>query len=149
MVTVEKRITVDLGTDTEISLPELMNNGYSRNHVVSLFTVLEELNFGKFIRGTRGRGQCAKFIKADNCPQEYTLVCLEKSRGRPKGSVNSLKNELKNELKNDSKNKIKELIEICSGKLNNNNEETCSLENETFDNKPIMDLINNCSNVLK
>lgn len=83
MVKIEKKVTFDLTSDSgEILLPNLIEEGHVRAHVLSLFKTLEEQNFGEFKPGTRGRGQSSRFIKNENCPDEFDLCLIEKKKGR-------------------------------------------------------------------
>jgi hypothetical protein len=84
---IEKQVTFDLSAETEITLPELTEKGYVRKHITALFEKLEAEGFGQYIKGKQGRGQSARFIKNENCPEKYLLILEQKRRGRPSKTV--------------------------------------------------------------
>jgi len=81
------RITFNLSLPSaskEITAPLMLARGYERKKILELFEKLQEEGFGKFDRGRQGRGNVAKFIPNDICPEEYTMEFVLKKRGRPK-----------------------------------------------------------------
>jgi len=68
----------------ELPIPLMLARGYRRQHVVSCFEKLQELGYGKFERGSQGRGNVAKFVPNNKCPNEYSMFFTKKKRGRPR-----------------------------------------------------------------
>jgi hypothetical protein len=57
-----------------ITVVALTKLGYQRHEVEKLFEELENLGYGKYVRGSKGKGNCAYFEAGENCPTEYTMV---------------------------------------------------------------------------
>jgi len=89
MIEITKKVTFNLDNGSDkIDLPDLLSKQYVRNHIIALFEELQSLGYGEFKQGTRGRGQCHKFIKNDKCPNSYSIFIEEKPRGRPRKNAN-------------------------------------------------------------
>jgi hypothetical protein len=85
MIEITKKVTFNLDNGSDkIDLPDLLSKQYVRNHIIALFEELQSHGYGEFKQGTRGRGQCHKFIKNDKCPDTYSIFIEEKPRGRPR-----------------------------------------------------------------
>jgi len=52
---------------------DLVDSNHIRKHVLILFTKLQELGYGKYIIGSRGKGNAAKFLPNKSCPVIYML----------------------------------------------------------------------------
>lgn len=89
MIEITKKVTFNLDTGSDkLRLPDLLSKRYVRNHIIALFEELQSKGYGEFKQGTRGQGQCHKFIKNDNCPSSYSIFIEEKPRGRPRKNAN-------------------------------------------------------------
>lgn len=68
----------------ELPIILMLARNYTRDDIVACFDDLEKNGFGKFDRGSRGKGHFAKFIPNDKMPQEYKMTIYVKPQGRPK-----------------------------------------------------------------
>jgi len=71
---IAKEKIVVFSLEKEMSMPLMLNKGYRREEIISLFKQLEDLLFGMYIPGKRGRSNPAKFYANDKCPEEYTMT---------------------------------------------------------------------------
>lgn len=70
-------VTKSFTIDGEQRLPDLVAKGYKRLEVLQLFEELENNKLGVYIRGTRGKGKCSKFIPGKFCPKTYSIQVSE------------------------------------------------------------------------
>ena len=83
-------ITFDL--TKELTMPNLSKvMGYSRQHVLALFEQLEKNEYGKYTRGSRGKGNCARFAPNDKCPSNFTILVETSTLPKRKRLVDSNK----------------------------------------------------------
>jgi hypothetical protein len=89
MIKITKSVTfkLDNGEDS-LSLPKLMDQGYTRPDIIELFETLHGLEFGEYREGSRGRNQFHRFLKNNKCPKEFVLCIEQQPRGRPRAAAN-------------------------------------------------------------
>ena len=69
----DKIITFNLSEVNTIK--SIMNNDHAQRHEAeALFEELERAGLGEYVRGRTGRNGAAKFIKNEQCPNQYTMI---------------------------------------------------------------------------
>lgn len=68
----------------EISIALLLARSYYKSDIVACFEELEKNGFGKFDRGSHGKGNFGKFIPNETAPKIYDMIFVVKKKGRPK-----------------------------------------------------------------
>lgn len=71
---VAKEKVVEFKLDKEMKISDMINKGYRRKEVITLFEHLEELKLGEYIRGTRGASNPTKFIANERCPDSFSIT---------------------------------------------------------------------------
>ncbi len=83
----EIKIKFDLSLPTdsnELPVPLMFARGYIREHILKCFEELATKGYGKFDRGSLGRGNFGKFLPNQSCPTNFSMEFKKKRRGRPR-----------------------------------------------------------------
>lgn len=72
--TQDKKVVVFTLIKDKLNMTDMLELGYCRDEITSLFKALAEKSFGQHIPGRKGRNGTEKFIPNDLCPESFEMV---------------------------------------------------------------------------
>jgi hypothetical protein len=93
----------------KMTMPNLLEKGYRREDITTLFESLEGEGFGVYTKGSRGKGNFAYFTPNNSCPSEY-VVESKRKRYRKSNKVDTPERKSSTSTESECKTKKQQAL---------------------------------------